>query len=403
MLTGPETFSAAEDFVVVLHASKRATVVGERTGGSTGQPLMIDLPGGVKARVCTIHYTYPDGREFVGVGVIPDVEIHPTAVDIATDRDVILEKAVELLKAGRATAGALAAPAPCSAAAGNAPTPTMDIQSEMEMIHSLWKEKKIDEAMHIMQKRVASQDFGSLEPDICASYFYDLACGASLLGRPGEAVAYLGMAVGSGFKNFSHLQSDADMDPIHKDPGFLVLSEMVRLRSVDYLSILRQHADYASNSQTDLVTFTYQSKQDPDPDALSRNMAVGIYRRKGRRRFAGAQPPALGSHPGPPRCELASPSALECFEPPRCLQKGGPWHQRSHDGHHPQRGVSRLGLQGPTHHLPPSGQEGTRLPRHNRGVAKGSTEVGLPGTPLSMHISQTCKETCFQFQRCVPA
>ena len=87
VLIGPETFSAAEDFVVLLHASKRATVVGERSGGSTGNPLRIDLPGGVEARVCTIHNTYPDGREFVGVGVIPDVEIHPTAVDIATDRE----------------------------------------------------------------------------------------------------------------------------------------------------------------------------------------------------------------------------------------------------------------------------------------------------------------------------
>jgi C-terminal processing protease CtpA/Prc len=99
VLTGPETFSAAEDFVVLLHASKRATVVGERTNGSTGQPLMIDLPAAVKARICTIHNTYPDGREFVGVGVIPDVEVHPTAVDIATDRDVVLEKGIALLKA----------------------------------------------------------------------------------------------------------------------------------------------------------------------------------------------------------------------------------------------------------------------------------------------------------------
>ena len=99
MLTGPETFSAAEDFVVLLHASERATVVGERTGGSTGDSLIIDLPGDVTAHVCTAHATYPDGREFVGVGVIPDVEVHPTAVDIATDRDVVLEKGVALLKA----------------------------------------------------------------------------------------------------------------------------------------------------------------------------------------------------------------------------------------------------------------------------------------------------------------
>jgi hypothetical protein len=51
----------------------------------------------VSARVCTKHDTYPDGREFVGVGVIPDVEIHPTAVDIATNRDVVLGKAIEVL------------------------------------------------------------------------------------------------------------------------------------------------------------------------------------------------------------------------------------------------------------------------------------------------------------------
>jgi hypothetical protein len=72
------------------------------------------------------------------------------------------------------------------------------------------------------------------------------------------------MAVGSGFKNFSHLKSDADLDPIRKDPGFLVLSEMVRVHADDHLSILRQHADYASNRQTDSVVFTYQSKQDSD-------------------------------------------------------------------------------------------------------------------------------------------
>jgi C-terminal processing protease CtpA/Prc len=57
------------------------------------------LPGGAKAQVCTKHNTYPDGREFVGVGVIPDVEVHPSAVDIATDRDVVLDKAIQVVLA----------------------------------------------------------------------------------------------------------------------------------------------------------------------------------------------------------------------------------------------------------------------------------------------------------------
>lgn len=98
LLTSPGTYSAAEDFAVVLHAGKRVTIVGEKTGGSTGQPLYIDLPFIEQARICTKWDTYPDGREFVGVGIIPDVEIGPSAEDIATGRDAVLEKGVEVLK-----------------------------------------------------------------------------------------------------------------------------------------------------------------------------------------------------------------------------------------------------------------------------------------------------------------
>ena len=49
------------------------------------------------ARICTKRDTYPDGREFVGIGVIPDIEIEPTRQDIAEGRDVVLEKALEVL------------------------------------------------------------------------------------------------------------------------------------------------------------------------------------------------------------------------------------------------------------------------------------------------------------------
>lgn len=97
VLTNVGTVSAAEDFLVPLHASGRATLVGGRTAGTTGQPLIIKFPGG-GAAICTKWDSYPDGREFVGVGVIPDVEIHPTPQDIADGRDVVLEKGIEVLK-----------------------------------------------------------------------------------------------------------------------------------------------------------------------------------------------------------------------------------------------------------------------------------------------------------------
>lgn len=97
ILTGPRTETAAEDFVVALLASKRATVIGERTARSTGQPLVIDLPGRGRTRICTKRDTYPDGREFVGVGIVPDMEVHLMGAELAAGRDIILEKAIQIL------------------------------------------------------------------------------------------------------------------------------------------------------------------------------------------------------------------------------------------------------------------------------------------------------------------
>lgn len=104
VLTGPGTFSAAEDFLIPLHYGHRATLVGQRTSGSTGQPLSLSLPGGGTAFICTKWDTYPDGREFVGIGVMPDVEVYPTQAEIAaglwsTGKDPILDRGLEVLRA----------------------------------------------------------------------------------------------------------------------------------------------------------------------------------------------------------------------------------------------------------------------------------------------------------------
>ena len=98
VLIGTETFSAGEDFAVLLHSSKRGTLVGGKTGGSTGQPLYFNFDYGVNGRICTKRDTYPDGREFVGVGIIPDVEVHETQKSVAEGKDIVLEKGIEVLK-----------------------------------------------------------------------------------------------------------------------------------------------------------------------------------------------------------------------------------------------------------------------------------------------------------------
>lgn len=99
VLVGPNTCSAAEDFLVPLDYSDRALLVGERTAGSTGNPVMITLPGGGLLQVCSKRDSYPDGRQFVGFGIEPDIEVRVTQEDIFEDRDRALERAVEVIRA----------------------------------------------------------------------------------------------------------------------------------------------------------------------------------------------------------------------------------------------------------------------------------------------------------------
>jgi C-terminal processing protease CtpA/Prc len=96
MLTSANTFSAAEDAVVLFATSKRGIIVGEPSGGSTGQPLSFNLPGGGTARVCSKHDSFPDGKEFVGVGVTPDVAAHVTREDLVRGTDSVLDAGLKV-------------------------------------------------------------------------------------------------------------------------------------------------------------------------------------------------------------------------------------------------------------------------------------------------------------------
>jgi carboxyl-terminal processing protease len=98
VLTGAQTFSAAEDFSVAFRVMKRGIIVGEPTGGSTGQPLFMDLPGGGKGRICVKRDVYPDGKAFVGKGVLPDVEAHQTVAGLRAGQDPVLERALAAIR-----------------------------------------------------------------------------------------------------------------------------------------------------------------------------------------------------------------------------------------------------------------------------------------------------------------
>lgn len=92
VLTGNSTASAAEDFLIILSNLKnRATTIGQTTFGSTGQPLQFDMPGGGFARVCAKKDTYPNGKEFVGYGITPDITVEKNINDIINGQDTELK------------------------------------------------------------------------------------------------------------------------------------------------------------------------------------------------------------------------------------------------------------------------------------------------------------------------
>ncbi|MBK7789379.1 MAG: peptidase S41 [Saprospiraceae bacterium] len=97
VLMGNNTASAAEDFLIYADALPHFTYMGDKSFGSTGQPYLFNLPGGGRARVCTKKDVYPDGREFVGYGIAPDIYVKPTLEQYLSNKDVVLEKAMEFL------------------------------------------------------------------------------------------------------------------------------------------------------------------------------------------------------------------------------------------------------------------------------------------------------------------
>ncbi|MBC9798056.1 S41 family peptidase [Sinomicrobium weinanense] len=97
VLTSARTFSAAEDFAGAFKSLHRGLIVGEPTGGSSGQPLFISLPGNGKARICTKRDMLANGEDFVGKGVLPDKLVLPTVADTRKGIDTQLEAALREL------------------------------------------------------------------------------------------------------------------------------------------------------------------------------------------------------------------------------------------------------------------------------------------------------------------
>lgn len=96
LLTDRLCSCACEDFVMPFKYSKRATLVGETTAGSYSMTRHIDFDNGMILNIAAVHHTFPDGSQFKGVGIAPDLQIAVTPEDLRAGRDVVLKKALEI-------------------------------------------------------------------------------------------------------------------------------------------------------------------------------------------------------------------------------------------------------------------------------------------------------------------
>lgn len=81
-----------------LKESHRATIVGDRTYGSSGQPITRKISDDISYRVSAKRMFFGDGSPFEGVGIEPDVKVVPTLQQIRENADPVLIKALELAR-----------------------------------------------------------------------------------------------------------------------------------------------------------------------------------------------------------------------------------------------------------------------------------------------------------------
>lgn len=93
LLVDAGCMSACEDFAMQFKDNHRATLFGERTAGSSGEPYQLNFGNGILVLIGAKREAFPDGSQFEGVGIKPDVEISPTVSDLSAGKDVVLESA----------------------------------------------------------------------------------------------------------------------------------------------------------------------------------------------------------------------------------------------------------------------------------------------------------------------
>ncbi|WP_282040806.1 S41 family peptidase [Winogradskyella flava] len=93
VLISEKTYSAAEDFISAFLNTERGVVIGRPTAGTTGNPIGFQLPGKGAFQICSKRDYLSNGKEFVGYGISPQIEVKKVI-----DENHLINKGIEILK-----------------------------------------------------------------------------------------------------------------------------------------------------------------------------------------------------------------------------------------------------------------------------------------------------------------
>ncbi len=96
VLTNRKCYSSTEWFVSGMMTIPHVQIVGDTTGGGSGNPLSKELPNGWSMRISNTQKQLPSGRDYQFTGLYPDVPVWINEQDSVNGIDTILERAIEL-------------------------------------------------------------------------------------------------------------------------------------------------------------------------------------------------------------------------------------------------------------------------------------------------------------------
>ena len=97
LLIGELCMSSNESFILMMSTLSHVTTIGDTTGGASANPKFFSLEDGTTYSISSWVAYKPDATILEDIGIFPDIAIDASE-SILNDRDMVLEKAIEILQ-----------------------------------------------------------------------------------------------------------------------------------------------------------------------------------------------------------------------------------------------------------------------------------------------------------------